>query len=72
MGTPMGLFHHRASLAWEREETRFRGWWRWHYTTPTWLQSRLIDVAQAPHTQLHGYHHASEAPEPSDWRDTRA
>ena len=26
---PMGLFHHhrrRASLAWEWEETRFRGW----------------------------------------------
>ena len=28
MGTPKGLFHHRASLAWEREETRFRGWRR--------------------------------------------
>ena len=100
----MGLFHHRASLAWEWEETRFRGWCptaghhvcvggRWvrvlcqgrgadpgtshtagrsHYTTPTRLHERLIDVAQAPHTQLHGYHHASEAPEPSDWRDTRA
>ena len=26
MGTPKGLFHNRASLAWEREETRFRGW----------------------------------------------
>ena len=26
MGTPTGLFHHRASLAWEWEETRFRGW----------------------------------------------
>ena len=25
MGTPTGLFHHRASLAWEWEETRFRG-----------------------------------------------
>ena len=23
MGTPKGLFHNRASLAWEREETRF-------------------------------------------------
>ena len=22
-GTPKGLFHNRASLAWEREETRF-------------------------------------------------
>ena len=22
----MGLFHHRASLAWEWEETRFSGW----------------------------------------------
>ena len=26
MGTPKGLFHHRASLAWEWEQTRFRGW----------------------------------------------
>ena len=26
MGTPKGLFYHRASLAWEWEETRFCGW----------------------------------------------
>ena len=26
MGTPKGLFHYWASLAWEWEETRFRGW----------------------------------------------
>ena len=26
MGTPKGLFHHQASLAWGWEETRFRGW----------------------------------------------
>ena len=26
MRTPTGLFHHRASLTWEWEEPRFRGW----------------------------------------------
>ena len=72
MGTPMGLFHHRASLAWEWEETRFRGW----------RALTLYHANRAPEpTELtrrrrthppHGYHHDSRAPEPTDWRGTRA
>ena len=34
MGTPKGLFNHRASLAWEWEEPRLVGGVRLRYTTP--------------------------------------
>ena len=69
-GNPMGLFHHRASLSWEWEKTRFRGWraLKPHHANaapePTELTRRS---ANTPHVR---YHHDSRAPEPTDWRGT--
>ena len=59
MGTPKGLFNHRASLAWEWEGPRFRGWRALTLHHASRLYGWLIDVAQAPHTHHGRYHHDS-------------
>ena len=70
MGTLKGLFHHRASLAWEWEETRFRGWRAFtphHANRPPATE---LTCAGA-HTHHVRYHHDSR-PTATDWRGTRA
>ena len=63
MGTPTGLFHHRASLTWEWEETRFRGWCvftQHHANRPTateltWRRRAHPPTRLPPRQQAHGY-----------------
>ena len=58
MGTPKGLFHNRASLAWEREETRFVAGACSHHTTPTGSTADCLARRRRTHPSRVGrYHH---------------